>query len=662
MKFLLLSLTILVVSAFLAILCSGRPRLATLIGSAGTVMGGLAGSLPALLCLGGGKPLLYSTPWIVPGGHFVLNLDPLAAFFLLPITLLAMACGIYATGYLKGHHPGELGKHWFLFNLLVAALILVVTAANALLFLAAWEVMTLASFFLVAFEHQKVEVRRAAWLYLALAHLALMLLLALFIACGVKCAGFDFAGFTPLAQLPVSDATFLFAVAIGGFGVKAGLFPLHVWLPDAHPVAPSHVSALMSGVLVNTGIYGILRFYTLLPSVSGYAGVVLMALGGIGALYGITLACFQSDIKRALAYSTVENIGIIFLGLGLGLYAVANAQPALAVLGFAGGLLHIWNHSLFKGMMFLGAGSVLHATGTRDMDQLGGLLQRMPWTGGLLIGGSLAISALPPFNGLISEWLIYLGLLQSGTSTGGFAGLLPLLMVGLLGLTGALAVVAFTRLTGITLLGHPRSTSAETAHESSALMLAPMVLLLTACLAIGLFPRFAVQLLAPALAQLLPSGTTGVSGVLSPVASLGRWGLLLCLFFGMMALILAMLRRWRPAAQGATWGCAYPFPSSRMAYTGEAFSELTMNHLLPEVLRPEVTVERPVGLFPGAARLAQRTLDPVLTRIYFPMVEAIALRCQRLRWLQQGKSQIYLFYIFLACMVLMVWVLLEGRN
>jgi formate hydrogenlyase subunit 3/multisubunit Na+/H+ antiporter MnhD subunit len=662
MKLLLLSLTILAVSAFLALLSSGRPRLATLIGSAGTVTGGLAACLPALYCLGGGTSLLYSAPWGVPGGHFVLNLDPLAAFFLLPITLLAAACGIYATGYLKGHHPEELGKHWFLFNLLLAALILVVTAANALLFLAAWEIMTLASFFLVAFEHQKAEVRKAAWLYLVLAHLALMLLLALFIVCGVQCAGFDFADFTSLARLPVAEATLLFTAAIAGFGVKAGLFPLHVWLPDAHPAAPSHVSALMSGVLVKTGIYGILRFYTLLPSVSGSAGIVLMALGGTGALFGITLACFQSDIKRALAYSTVENIGIIFVGLGLGLYAAANDQPALAVLGFAGGLLHIWNHSLFKGLMFLGAGSVLHATKTRDMDRLGGLLQRIPWTGGLLIGGSLAIAALPPFNGLISEYLIYLGLLQSGTSTAGFAGLLPLLMVGLLGLTGALAVVAFTRLTGITLLGQPRSTAAETAHESSALMLAPMVLLLTVCLAIGLFPRFAVELLAPALAQLLPAGTTGVSGILVPVATLGRWGLLLCLFLGILALVLAGLRRRRPTARRATWGCAFPFPSSRMAYTGEAFSELTVNHLLPEGLRPEVTAEKPFGLFPVASRLSQRTLDPVLTKVFLPVVETIALRCQRLRWLQQGKSHIYLLYIFLCCTFLMVWVMLEGRS
>jgi len=663
MRLLLLSLSLLAGSAVLALLSSARPRLATGFGLGGAAAGALAVSLPALFCLGGGKSLSYSASWSVPGGRFALQVDPLAAFFLLPIALLGLLCALYAAGYLRGHaRPRALGAHWFFFNLLLAAMILVVTAANALLFLAAWEVMTIASFFLVAFEHHLAEVRRAAWLYLVMAHLGLMLLLALFVVCGVQCGGFDFADFAPLTGLPVAEATLLFAVAAAGFGVKAGLFPLHVWLPDAHPAAPSHVSALMSGVLVKTGIYGILRFYTLLPSVSGSAGIVLMALGGTGALFGIALACFQSDIKRALAYSTVENIGIVFVGLGLGLYAAANDQPALAVLGFAGGLLHIWNHSLFKGLMFLGAGSVLHAAETRDMDRLGGLLQRMPWTGGLLIGGSLAIAALPPFNGLISEYLIYLGLLQSGISTAGIAGLLPLLMVGLLGLTGALAVVAFTRLTGITLLGQPRSAAAETAHESSPLMLAPMVLLLAASLAIGLFPPFALQLLAPALAQLLPAGTTGIPAVLAPAAPLGRWGLLLLLFFALMALLLAILRRLRPEAEGATWGCGFPFPSSRMAYTGEAFAELTQNHLLPAALRPEVTAERPAGLFPAVSRLAQRALDPVLIKIFFPAVEGIARRSQRLRWLQQGKSQVYLFYIFLTCTVLMVWSVLEGRT
>ncbi|MDW7644470.1 MAG: proton-conducting transporter membrane subunit [Desulfuromonadales bacterium] len=663
MNLLLLALLIFVATGFLALCGSRWPRLAAVLGAAGMVAGALAGLLVALSGLRANEPQSWTLAWGVPGGHLSLYLDPLAAFFLLPMCLLALLCALYAPGYLQGHaHPAALGPHWFFLNMMVAAMILVVVAANAVLFLMAWEVMTLTSFFLVAFEHRQAEVREAAWLYLVVAHLGLVLLLAFFVGAGTLCGSFDFAAFGCLSQLSSLTTGLLFVAALAGFGVKAGLFPLHVWLPDAHPAAPSHVSALMSGVLVKIGIYGILRVGSFLPAALPLAGVLLMALGGAGALYGIVMANFQRDIKRCLAYSTIENVGIIFLGLGLGFFAQANGHPTLALFGFAGGLLHIWNHALFKGLLFLGAGSVLHATGTRDMDQLGGLLKRMPWTGGLLLGGCLAIAALPPFNGLVSEWLIYLGLLQEGVLDAGFSGLLSLLLVGLLGLVGALAVLAFTRLAGIVLLGSPRSLPAEQARESSLSLLGPMGALLAGCLFVGVFPQGALSLLALPLEQLVPGGQAALAPVLLRVGKLGQFHGLIGLSLLVIAALLLWLRHHRPVARRGTWSCGFAFSSSRGEYTGEGYAELTQSHLVPHLLAPQVNRPLLRGVFPGRIGLSQQSLDPVLTRLFLPGIARVTHWCVRLRWLQQGRLHVYLLYIFMACTLLLAWGVWAGRG
>lgn len=659
MTLLLGSLLLFAAGGLLALVTSGRPRLSSLLGCAGSVAGALLGMLAAWTELTAGSSPSWAHAWAVPGGRLALHLDPLAAFFLLPACLLTLLCAVYAVGYLHDYsRPKALGPHWFFFNLLVAGIILVLTAANAVLFLAAWEIMTIASFFLVAFEHRQPEVRQAAWLYLVLAHLALMLLLAFFVTAGVHCDSLDFADFGPLTELSPLVATLLFSLAAAGFSVKAGLFPLHVWLPDAHPAAPSHVSALMSGVLVKTGIYGILRVVGMLPSVSPNVGVVFMLLGAAGALYGIAMAVLQRDVKRCLAYSTVENIGIIFLGLGLGLFASRHEQPLLAVLGFAGALLHIWNHTLFKGLMFLGAGSLLHSTGTRDMNRMGGLLRRMPWTGSLLLGGSLAIAALPPFNGLVSEWLLYLGLLKAGLVNGGIGGLVPLLLVGVLGLTGALALVAFTRLAGITLCGEPRSAEARHAHESGAKMIVPMLLLLLGCLAIGLRPQWAIGLLAAPLALLVPASPEVLVTLLAPLKQLGNWAALLVLALAATSLGLLWFLRVRPRSQATTWGCGFSLPTARMAYTGDGFAELVESHLMPSGLRLAAAGEPVTGLFPRTVSLFRHGLDPVLSRWFLPGFEWVAEHCVRLRWLQQGRLPVYLLYVFVTCAVLMAWIVL----
>ncbi len=659
MTLLLWTLILFLAGAMGAGVSGQRYVLGTVLGAGSAIVGGLIGLVAAVRALLYPTVELFSSAWHVPAGHFVLKLDSLAAFFLLPVFLLVTLCAIYGIGYLSGEKArSKSGSAWFFFNLLAASMVLVVTAANAVLFMVSWELISLSSFFLVAFDHEKAEVRRASWLYLLSTHLGAMFLFALFLLATTWSGGADFSSFAALANLEAAPAALLFLLALVGFGSKAGLFPLHVWLPDAHSAAPSHVSALMSGVMIKTGIYGLLRILWYLPAAPAWWGWLIAGLGILGALYGIAMASLQRDIKRCLAYSTIENVGIILLGLGFGLVAEAQGHPTIALLAYAGGLLHLWNHALFKGVMFLGAGTLLHATGTRDMNRMGGLLKRMPLAGLLWIGGSLSISALPPLNGPVSEWLIYLSLLKGGVSLGGFTALPALLLVGLLGVVGALALVTFSRLIGICLLGEPRDPCAEHAHEASALMLLPMALLLGCCLAIGLFPGESVRLLRGVLAQLLR--VPYVTELPVPLYSFGLYAgaLLLAILIGFM--LLRGLRRFRSESRSSTWGCAFRFPTSRMAYTAEAFSELTFRQVLPKVLHPEVKGGVVSGLFPPPVRLQQTSLDPVLMRYWFPLFVTIADRCQRLRWLQQGKLPIYLVYIFIACAVLMVWSLWAG--
>ncbi len=658
-----LALLILLGGSLLSLLLY-KSRLVSVVGILTVALAALLALWVALPVLVRGASLAYMQPWLVPGGAFALQLDPLAAFFVVPIALLSLFCALYAGPYMGHGETGGarpvLGGHWFLFNIMVAAMLLVVTAANAVLFLAAWEIMTISSFFLVTWEHQHNEVRKAGWLYLLAAHIGMVLLLALFLLAGSYSGGFNFSDFSSLTLLRPVPATVLFLLALFGFGVKAGLFPIHVWLPDAHPVAPSHVSALMSGVLIKTGIYGILRVVGWLPAAPAWWGWLVCLLGAAGALYGISLATQQRDIKRCLAYSTVENVGIIFLGLGFGMALKAQGHDLIALVAFAGALLHLWNHALFKGVMFLGAGALMHATGTRDMNLMGGLLRRMPLAGMLWVGGSLAISALPPLNGLVSEWLIYSSLLTAGTLHSGMAALVPLLLFGLLGLVGALAVVTFTRLIGICLLGEARDPRSARAHEAAPLMLLAMGVLLCGCLMIGLYPQGALSLLAWPLAVLTGQPVSHQPEIL--VAPLGPWALLLLVILILLAVGLAWLRRRRPLVRGYTWGCGFRFLSPRISYTGESYSEMTFRYLLPQLLRPVVSGGKVAEVFPQPTQLDQQSTDPLLVRALQPLFLSLAWRCQHLRWLQQGRLQVYLCYIFIASAILMAWSFWAGSH
>jgi formate hydrogenlyase subunit 3/multisubunit Na+/H+ antiporter MnhD subunit len=664
MDVLLLALALQVLAGVASLCLSRSPCWATVVGAGGTVVASLLGLIATLPVLFGAAPESLYVFWDVPHGAFVVEVDALGSFFLLPIFVLSATAAIYGADYLFAYrHEKALGCPWFFFNVFVAGMAMVIIARTALLFLIAWEVMSLAAFCLVTFEHEKPEARRAGWIYLIATHVGAAFLIAAFLLLGRNAGSLEFEAFRSAASLGPLAAALIFCFALVGFGAKAGLVPLHVWLPEAHPAAPSHVSALMSGVMIKMGLYGILRVLTFLGPPHLWWGPLLAAVGLLTAMVGIALALYQRDIKRVLAYSSIENVGLIALALGVALWAEATDQPVIAALATTAALLHLWNHALLKGLMFFTAGSVLHATNTKDMERLGGLMKRMPWTGTSMMVGAMAIAALPPLNGFVGKWLIYQSLAKCALPPGDPRGWIALLAIGLLALIGAQAAIAYVRLTGIVLLGSPRSESARQAHESSAWMIGPIALLLIACVSAAVAPYLMVTAMSATLDQVL--GVERGQGLLAleqsgvSLAFLGSVNVWVILAVAVSAGALLSLTRRAPRAKDATWGCGYLQPTSRMQYTGSSFSEAMAEHLLPRFLRPRLSRKPPEGLFPGKSQFISERPDPVTKRIYEPWFARWARRFSRLRVLQQGKVHVYLFYIILTVVAALGWLSLR---
>lgn len=644
-----------------AVLFARRPRASSLLGALGALTGCLVGLVPAVRVLMGVELPGVGLPWPAPFGAIVLAVDPLSAFFMVPLFVVGALAAIYGHGYLavsgapsggdRHAAPRSLAVPWLAYDLLLACMLVVLLARDGLQFLVAWELMALAAYLLVSWDHAAAEVRRAGWVYLIASHAATALLVALFLTLGRRAGGL---GFAALMQAPAPRGASLVAwvtLAAVGFGVKAGFVPLHVWLPEAHAAAPSHVSAVMSAVLVKVGLYGLLRALSFLGPPATWLGPSLMVLGLVGALVGIALAVYQRDLKRALAYSTVENVGVVTLGLGVGFWAHAHGRPDIAAIGLAGGLLHVWNHALMKGTLFLAAGSVLHGCGTKDLERLGGLMKRMPFTGAAMALGATAIAALPPLNGFVSEWLVYMSLIRAGVDER--AGIVPLLSVGLLSLVGGVTALAFVRLAGTVLLGTPRSEQAARAHESGPLMTVPLWVLAGACATLGVVPalllpvlaRVADQLVGAPLPRLEPALLWSIGG-----ANAGVW-----LALAATALVVARLARRRPSAAEPTWGCGYAAPSARMQYTASSFAQIATGRLLPAFLAPRVARPALAGPVAGPARLASDCTDPVTRAVYEPLLDRWARRFARLRWMQQGMLHAYLGYLLVALVVGLGW-------
>ncbi|MBP1772158.1 MAG: Ech-hydrogenase-related complex, NuoL-like integral rane lipoprotein subunit [Holophagaceae bacterium] len=638
--------------AILAAAASGIPGL-FLRRKGGEVAVGLTGLAAALglgaslRVLGGGPTAAFSLRTASLGSTGLMVLDPLAALFAIPVLLLAFCGALYGLGYWEGRR-GNTRALRLVYGLLVASLALLVTASHALTFLLGWEGMAIAAFLLVMAEDREPETRRAGWIYLASTHTGTLILLGAFALLAGTTGQYGFTAL-PAGLAGSRTGTALFVLFLLGFGFKAGVLPLHYWLPPAHAAAPSHVSALMSGVLLKMGILGLARFLSWVPDPPLAWGGTLVALGALSGVLGVAFALGQHDLKRLLAYHSIENIGIILLGLGLGTLGKGMGQPVLQTLGYAGALLHVVNHSLFKGLLFLSAGSVLHATGTRSLERLGGLGQRMPWTSGAFLVGAWAICGLPPLNGFVSEWFIYLGAFR-GLSLGRQAW--PLVILLALALIGALALACFAKAFGAVFLGLPRSAPAAGARESSRTMLIPMAVLAFACAAIGVAPI----LFAPALDRV--TAVLGAPPGAQALSSLTNLGSLSALAFALVLLALLLgwwLRPARQATEPGTWDCGYAAPSARMQYSASSFADGLVRGLRwalwPLVHRPKVA-----GWFPRAARFESHVPDPVLDRAAAPAF-GLAIRAAALfRVLQGGELPVYLLYVLLTLLSLLVWM------
>ena len=658
MRPLILSGGLLALGGLAALLASKSRRWACLLGASGAVLGCAVGLWPALSAALGEPAQSLRVAWPLPGASLTLELDALSGFFLIPTFLVSGLAAVYGAGYLLDSKRPT-GLAWFSFNLLILSMMLVMLSGNGVVFLLAWELMSLASFFLVCFENEAPAAREAGWIYLVATHLGSAFILVLFVLMAKASGSFDFGAWKGLPLGP-AFAGLVFLLTVTGFGTKAGFLPLHVWLPEAHPAAPSHVSAVMSGVMIKTGIYGLLRLYCLLSSPPHWCGWLLLAIGLSSGVAGVLFALAQHDLKRLLAYHSVENIGIISLGLGLGMLGLSWGCLPLAVLGFGGGLLHVLNHAIFKSLLFLGAGSVLHATGARELDHLGGLLKRMPWTGATFLVGAAAISGLPLLNGFVSEFLIYLGSFKALISPWFPAAAPALLAIAGLALIGGLASACFAKAFGIVFLGEPRTGRAEHAHESGPAMTLPMVVLASACVAIGLLPWLAVQAMGPLLESVTRLPAPQIHATLAEAGGiLTRIALTACLLLG-TALLLTILRRLllsrRQISAAPTWDCGYALPTARMQYTASSFAQPLLTFFWP-VLR---TRERQAGLqgyFPGASSLTTETRDTYRELLFEPLFAGIRRLLGRLRGLQQGRMQLYVLYVGLALVALLIWAM-----
>jgi hydrogenase-4 component B len=610
---------------------------------------GVSASAAALLA---GTTEALTLPWSIPGA--ALAVDPLSAWFLLPVFLVPGLGALFSHQYWPaGEHP-RAGRTRLFYGLLPAGMVALLVARDSVLFLTGWEVMALSAFFLVATEDSQEEVRRAAWVYLVATHIGTVALIAMFSLVRQAAGSLDWAALAAAPPGPWQAAAILL-LALIGFGMKAGLMPLHVWLPPAHASAPSHVSALMSGVMIKMGVYGLARVTALLPAPPLPWGLLLMVGGTAGALIAAAAALGQQDLKRMLAYSSVENIGVILAGLGLALAGRALRQPAWAGLGLAGALLHTLNHSLFKSLLFLGAGSVQHAAGTRRMDLLGGLAHAMPVTFAAWVAGALAVSAVPGLNGLPGEFAIYAGLFGAVQAAPPLVALIAVGCMAALALTGALALASMVRAVAVVFLGLPRSERAESAHEPSGPITAVLAVLTVLCVGAALLPHLAGAPLARVVGLWSGAPAADPAPLLRPLG----W-LALAVMITVGSATLWLIRAGKPhRANGrgpvGTWDCGYAGTASgRIQYTSSSFMAL-LARWFAWVAPPRPLLRAGPGFFPGDWAFATAPLERLLDRVVFPFCRRMAGRFARIRVVQQGVLHLYLLYILGALMLAIAW-------
>ncbi|MBC7355936.1 MAG: hypothetical protein H5U09_07035 [Desulfomicrobiaceae bacterium] len=627
---------------------AGRGRLGAVLGPAVMFAVCLAGLGFAL-----GPDGRWVLPFAPPLGSGALRLDAVARFFLLPLFGLGAMVAIYGVGYLQ-HAVGRrhLGVHWAVVLLLLLGMTVVFLADDGFVFLVGWELMSVAPFFLVAFDDHDASVRAAAWEYLAAAHLggaALVAGLALAAASG----GWSFDAMR--AALPGSALALpVFGLMVLGGGAKAGLVPLHVWLPEAHPAAPSHVSALMSGLMVNTGIYAVVRALDVVGMPGAGAGVLLVLAGLVSAVFGAMQALVQGNAKRLLAFSTVENMGLVFMAVGVGIVGYACGLVVTAWLGLAAALMHLLHHSLFKGLLFMGAGAVLEATGTVELRALGGIAQRMPQVSRCMAVGVATVSGLPPFCGLVGEVLLFAALATGmAASDPGLRGVMLAGFVGL-ALVSGVVLAGMTRLFGIAFLGAPRSPQAAEAKEPGMLMRLPMMVLAAACLAAAVAAPVVLGLALPAVGVVLGAvPREPLAPFVAGVAQIATIGVVVAVAVVVVAGVRRLLPGWADARRFRTWDCGYAAPSVRMQYSAFGFAQ-PLWRAIGGTSVARVTVEKPVGFFPAHAWARVEPADPLRTA-WERLFGGVRSMCDALKWLQHGRIQLYVFTMVAVLGILIVW-------
>ncbi len=600
-------------------------------------------------------------------GDIPVRIDGLAAWFILIINFTCLTGVFYGIGYLKEYSNTnyKLALHWSLFVLFQLSMVWVCILQHGLAFLITWEIMSLSSMLLVIFDHHNPKTLKAGINYLVQMHISVVFLSIGFIWVYTQTGSFAFDAFN--TYFNTNSNILLFLIFFVGFGLKAGFIPLHSWLPHAHPAAPSHISGVMSGVIVKLGIYGIIRIISYLKFDFLLLGEIVLTISILTGIYGILNAAVHRDFKKMLAYCTVENIGIIGIGIGIGLIGMGNASPMMYYLGFGGALLRVLNHSLFKSLLFYSAGSVYQQTHTRDMEKLGGLIKHMPKTAVIFLIGAIAIGGIPPFNGFVSEFVIYSGLIEGiKTSNLSQISLLVLSFAGL-SIIGGLSIITFTKAFGTIFLGNERSVLEHKPKEVSQLMLLPQYFIIAIMLSVAFLPHFYLNTLS-SLLQGMGSSIKGMESAtfLSFSTTLVNISIYSLVFLGIIGLSWAIryfVTRKTGQSTQTTWGCAYVAPHNNMQYTGKSFSKplsKIFNFLLIEKKQYEEL--KPIEVFPVKRKYSSHFLDFFEHRIIFPITNRFMYAVNYFKFVQNGRIQSYVIYgivFIIAIFVLTVLNILQ---
>ena len=712
MLFLFISIILFIFSGLVQIFF--KEKLKVIIFTFFSIIAIILGLIPTIIVLFNNEKLFKTTNFSGLIGNVNFVLDPLSAFFTLIILAISLLCIIYSRKYLEpyvklqpinnselqsthdqngmlnsltkgtnevrvsdpacgvqhcmselpcdpcnkdgassGKNLGlrvvlkDISAHYFFFNLFVASMILVVTVQNILFFLICWEIMSLSSFFLLLFDSEKKEVRQIAINYLITMQIGVLFLLSGFILLNLNTGSLDFTSF----QGHISNIIFILLLI--GFGIKSGFVPFHTWLPKAHPIAPSHISAMMSGVMIKTGIYGLLRLLTFIECPSLFLSYLVLFIGIISAFFGILYAITQRDYKKMLAYSSVENMGLIAISLGVAMLGLSYHNYLMTCLGFLGVFAHILNHAIFKPLLFLTSGSVLSKVRTTDCEKLGGLIKSMPYTATLFLIGSLAICALPPFNGFVSEFFIYLAMLNGISTNNHFLFPVLIISIGVLAFVGAMVLIAFTNMFSSIFLGSPRGEKAlNVTEESPKSMLIPIAVLAAAALLIGLFPQYFMQILISPCNMFLNSP---LAFPFQTLFNISMFNLALLIILSLILLIRKILLKNKINSIHKTWSCGYDKPNSKMQYSNYSFSRPFLGFLTPFFIR-ELDFKTIKELFPKKTYFKSKIIDIFEYYLIKPIINFDKFIIQKFYWVQSGNVQKYLLYGLIFLLLVIIWV------